>query len=76
MTARLKEIFKGHPKLILAFTFFLPNECEMTLPSDHDHEQPPLINTKKKQHPTKKLDPEFEEALDFVNKIKVLIDVL
>ncbi|XP_077237908.1 paired amphipathic helix protein Sin3-like 3 [Tasmannia lanceolata] len=53
-TSRVKELFKGHPDLILGFNTFLPEGYEITL----DDEPPP-------KKPVK-----FEEAVDFVNKIK------
>ncbi|KAK7407307.1 hypothetical protein VNO78_09111 [Psophocarpus tetragonolobus] len=55
--ARVKELFKGHRDLILGFNTFLPKGYEITLPSED--EQPP---------PKKPV--EFEEAINFVNKIK------
>ncbi|EPS59274.1 hypothetical protein M569_15534, partial [Genlisea aurea] len=54
--ARVKELFKGHPNLILGFNTFLPKDYEITL-SD-DEEAPP------------KRTVEFDEAISFVNKIK------
>ncbi|CAA0823407.1 Paired amphipathic helix protein Sin3-like 2 [Striga hermonthica] len=53
---RVKELFKGHPNLILGFNTFLPKGYEITL-TDED-EAPP------------KRTVEFEEAISFVNKIK------
>lgn len=58
--ARVKDLFKGHRDLILGFNTFLPKGYEITLPSED--EQPP---------PKKPV--EFEEAINFVNKIKVRI---
>ncbi|KAL2349345.1 hypothetical protein Fmac_003345 [Flemingia macrophylla] len=55
--ARVKELFKGHRDLILGFNTFLPKGYEITLASED--EQPP---------PKKPV--EFEEAINFVNKIK------
>lgn len=55
--ARVKELFKGHRDLILGFNTFLPKGYEITLPLED--EQPP---------PKKPV--EFEEAINFVNKIK------
>ncbi|XP_044493572.1 paired amphipathic helix protein Sin3-like 4 isoform X5 [Mangifera indica] len=55
--ARVKELFKGHRELILGFNTFLPKGYEITLPLDD--EQPP-----------QKKPVEFEEAINFVNKIK------
>ncbi|XP_012092008.1 paired amphipathic helix protein Sin3-like 4 isoform X2 [Jatropha curcas] len=58
--ARVKELFKGHRDLILGFNTFLPKGYEITLPlEDEQHEQPP-----------QKKPVEFEEAINFVNKIK------
>ncbi|KAF3625274.1 Paired amphipathic helix protein Sin3-like 1 [Capsicum annuum] len=53
--ARVKDLFKGHPKLILGFNTFLPKGYEITL-SDED------------EAPKKTV--QFEEAISFVNKIK------
>ncbi|MCL7022371.1 hypothetical protein MKW94_028700 [Papaver nudicaule] len=55
--ARVKDLFKGHRNLILGFNTFLPKGYEITLPLDAD-EQPP------------KKPVEFDEAINFVNKIK------
>ncbi|KAL2547338.1 Paired amphipathic helix protein Sin3-like 2 [Forsythia ovata] len=54
---RVKELFKGHRDLILGFNTFLPKGYEITLPSEDE----PLL---------KKKPVEFEEAINFVNKIK------
>ena len=56
--ARVKELFKGHRDLILGFNTFLPKGYEITLPSEDDQ-------------PAPKKPVEFEEAINFVNKIKV-----
>ncbi|GAB2288794.1 hypothetical protein Dimus_023105 [Dionaea muscipula] len=53
--ARVKELFKGHNNLIYGFNTFLPKGYEITLDDD---EGPP------------KKAVEFEEAINFVNKIK------
>lgn len=53
--ARVKELFKGHNNLIYGFNTFLPKGYEITL----DDEEPP---------PKKAV--EFDEAINFVNKIK------
>ncbi|KAK6155145.1 hypothetical protein DH2020_009393 [Rehmannia glutinosa] len=53
---RVKELFKGHPNLILGFNTFLPKGYEITL--TEEDEAPP------------KRTVEFEEAISFVNKIK------
>lgn len=55
---RVKELFKGHRDLILGFNTFLPKGYEITLPLEEE----PLL---------KKKPVEFEEAINFVNKIKV-----
>ncbi|XP_031282358.1 paired amphipathic helix protein Sin3-like 4 isoform X2 [Pistacia vera] len=55
--ARVKDLFKGHRELILGFNTFLPKGYEITLPLED--EQPP-----------QKKPVEFEEAINFVNKIK------
>ncbi|KAF2587349.1 hypothetical protein F2Q70_00037890 [Brassica cretica] len=54
--ARVKELFKGHNHLIYGFNTFLPKEFEITL--IEEDEAPP------------KKTVEFEEAINFVNKIK------
>lgn len=56
---RVKDLFKGHRELILGFNTFLPKGYEITLPLE-DEQQPP-----------QKKPVEFEEAINFVNKIKV-----
>ncbi|XP_048229904.1 paired amphipathic helix protein Sin3-like 2 isoform X1 [Ricinus communis] len=53
--ARVKQLFKGHNNLIFGFNLFLPKGYEITLDED---EAPP------------KKTVEFEEAINFVNKIK------
>lgn len=58
--ARVKELFEGHRDLILGFNTFLPKGYEITLPLGD--EQPPA-----------KKPVEFEEAISFVNKIKVRV---
>lgn len=55
---RVKDLFKGHRDLILGFNTFLPKGYEITLPPEDE------------QLPHKK-PVEFEEAISFVNKIKV-----
>ncbi|KAI8528426.1 hypothetical protein RHMOL_Rhmol12G0147900 [Rhododendron molle] len=56
--ARVKELFKGHRDLILGFNTFLPKGYEITLPSEDE--------------PTPGKKPvEFEEAINFVSKIKI-----
>ncbi|XP_059648928.1 paired amphipathic helix protein Sin3-like 4 isoform X2 [Cornus florida] len=55
--ARVKDLFKGHRDLILGFNTFLPKGYEITLPCEDE------------THPVKK-PVEFEEAINFVNKIK------
>ncbi|XP_058115500.1 paired amphipathic helix protein Sin3-like 4 isoform X2 [Magnolia sinica] len=52
--SRVKELFKGHRDLILGFNTFLPKGYEITLDDD----------------PPPKKPVEFEEAINFVNKIK------
>lgn len=56
---RVKDLFKGHPNLILGFNTFLPKGYEITLTDEE--EAPP------------KRTVEFDEAISFVNKIKVEI---
>lgn len=58
MIARVKELFKGHNNLIFGFNTFLPKGFEITL-DEEEEEAPP------------KKTVEFEEAISFVNKIKV-----
>lgn len=54
----MKDLFKGHRDLILGFNTFLPKGYEITLPSEDE--------------PTPAKKPvEFEEAINFVSKIKV-----
>ncbi|KAK1326557.1 Paired amphipathic helix protein Sin3-like 3 [Acorus calamus] len=57
--ARVKDLFKGHRDLILGFNTFLPKGYEITLPPEDEVPQ--------------KKPVEFEEAINFVNKIKVAI---
>ncbi|KAF5185154.1 Paired amphipathic helix protein sin3-like [Thalictrum thalictroides] len=54
--ARVKDLFKGHRDLILGFNTFLPKGYEITLPLEDE--------------PLPKKHVEFEEAINFVNKIK------
>ncbi|KAL5580486.1 hypothetical protein UlMin_012928 [Ulmus minor] len=54
---RVKELFKGHRDLILGFNTFLPKGFEITLSLDDEHAPP-------------KKPVEFDEAINFVNKIK------
>ncbi|KAK9675722.1 hypothetical protein RND81_11G026400 [Saponaria officinalis] len=56
--ARVKELFKGHRNLILGFNTFLPKGFEITLPPEDEQ-------------PLAKKPVEFEEAINFVNKIKL-----
>ncbi|XP_074274489.1 paired amphipathic helix protein Sin3-like 3 isoform X2 [Silene latifolia] len=56
--ARVKDLFKGHRNLILGFNTFLPKGYEITLPPEDEQ---PLV----------KKPVEFEEAISFVNKIKL-----
>ncbi|XP_074295941.1 paired amphipathic helix protein Sin3-like 4 isoform X3 [Silene latifolia] len=56
--ARVKELFKGHRNLILGFNTFLPKGFEITLPPEDEQ-------------PLTKKPVEFEEAISFVNKIKL-----
>ncbi|KAL8230060.1 hypothetical protein R6Q57_014960 [Mikania cordata] len=53
--ARVKELFKGHPKLILGFNAFLPKGCEIVLSQEDELEA-----------------VEFDEAMQFVYKIRVI----
>lgn len=54
---RVKDLFRGHRNLILGFNTFLPKGYEITLPPEEEYQQ--------------KKPVEFEEAINFVNKIKV-----
>ncbi|MQL90415.1 hypothetical protein Taro_023015, partial [Colocasia esculenta] len=56
VTERVKELFRGHRNLILGFNTFLPKGYEITLPPEEEYQQ--------------KKPVEFEEAINFVNKIK------
>ena len=56
---RVKELFKGNRELILGFNTFLPKGFEITLLPEEDDQ------------PLPKKPVEFEEAISFVNKIKV-----
>lgn len=58
--ARVKQLFKGHPDLILGFNTFLPKGHAITSP--FDEETPPQ----------KKKPVQFEEAINFVGMIKVI----
>ncbi|CAH9125249.1 unnamed protein product [Cuscuta epithymum] len=53
---RVKDLFKGHPNLILGFNTFLPKGYEITLTDEDAVPQKRTV--------------EFEEAISFVNKIK------
>ncbi|XP_019161607.1 PREDICTED: paired amphipathic helix protein Sin3-like 2 isoform X2 [Ipomoea nil] len=53
---RVKDLFKGHPNLILGFNTFLPKGYEITLTEEEVVPQKRTV--------------EFEEAISFVNKIK------
>ena len=64
MIERVKELFKGHNNLIFGFNTFLPKGFELTLDDLEEEEAPP------------KKTVEFEEAITFVNKIKVKQKVL
>lgn len=60
--ARVKELFKGHNNLIYGFNTFLPKGYEITFIEEDE------------SLPNKTV--EFEEAINFVNKIKVLSGIL
>ncbi|XP_050383640.1 paired amphipathic helix protein Sin3-like 4 isoform X2 [Argentina anserina] len=55
VTAKVKELFEGRNDLIMGFNAFLPEGTEITV----DEDEPP------------KKPAEFQEAIDFVNKIKL-----
>ncbi|XP_071711389.1 paired amphipathic helix protein Sin3-like 2 [Rutidosis leptorrhynchoides] len=54
--ARVKSLFKGHNNLIFGFNTFLPKGYEITV---IEEDEPPIKRT-----------VEFDEAINFVNKIK------
>jgi paired amphipathic helix protein Sin3a len=58
--ARVKDLFRGHTDLILGFNTFLPKGYEITLPIEGEQPQP-------------KKPVEFDEAMSYVNKIKVKV---
>lgn len=62
MIARVKELFKGHNHLIYGFNTFLPKEFEITLIEEDEAPSKTTV--------------EFEEAINFVNKIKVFSESL
>ncbi|GLJ50466.1 hypothetical protein SUGI_1075200 [Cryptomeria japonica] len=55
--ARVKELFKGHPNLILGFKTFIPKGFEIILV--REDEPPPIKQT-----------VQFDRAINYVNKIK------
>ena len=57
---RVKELFKGHHALILGFNTFLPKGYEITIRDGEPYGPDPA-----------KKSVAFEEAIKFVNKIKV-----
>lgn len=61
--ARVKELFKGHQALILGFNTFLPKGYEITIREGEPYGPDPA-----------KKPVEFEEAIKFVNKIKVKLN--
>lgn len=58
--ARVKQLFKGHRDLILGFNTFLPKGYAITCPLEDE------------TPPQKKKPVQFEEAINFVGKIKVI----
>ncbi|KAK9807961.1 hypothetical protein WJX73_008054 [Symbiochloris irregularis] len=52
---RVKSLFKGHRELILGFNTFLPKGYEITLPPDEEPQKAAV---------------EFDQAINYVNKIK------
>ncbi|CAM6050362.1 unnamed protein product, partial [Sphagnum compactum] len=52
---RVKELFQGHRELILGFNTFLPEGYEITLPAELEEKKQPV---------------EFDQAINYVNKIK------
>ncbi|KAM7250897.1 hypothetical protein ACFE04_022780 [Oxalis oulophora] len=60
--SRVRQLFKGHPDLILGFSAFLPPEQQITL-------------TVEDQEPPQPKPVDLQEALDLVNKIKARYSV-
>ena len=58
---RVKDLFKGHRNLILGFNTFLPKGFEITLPLEEESEEDLVA----------KKPVEFDQAINYVNKIKV-----
>lgn len=56
--SRVKELFKGQPELLLGFNTFLPMGFEITLEDD--------------QRPSNLKSAHFDDAYEFVNKVKVV----
>eukprot|EP00245_Coleochaete_scutata_P002928 TRINITY_DN14179_c0_g1_i2.p1 TRINITY_DN14179_c0_g1~~TRINITY_DN14179_c0_g1_i2.p1 ORF type:complete len:1452 (-),score=385.29 TRINITY_DN14179_c0_g1_i2:688-5043(-) len=54
---RVKDLFKGHRALILGFNTFLPKGYEISMPVEEEA-------------PPKKQPVEFDQAINYVNKIK------
>ncbi|CAL9240107.1 unnamed protein product [Arabidopsis halleri] len=54
--SRVKELFKGQPELLLGFNTFLPMGFEITLEDD--------------QRPSNLKSAHFDDAYEFVNKVK------
>ncbi|CAK9220996.1 unnamed protein product [Sphagnum troendelagicum] len=63
---RVKELFKGHRALILGFNTFLPEGYEITLPE----EETTATATATTSEQQKKQPVEFDQAINYVNKIK------
>ena len=59
---RGKELFKGHWERIVGFNTFLPRGYEIELPS---------VAMPPEQQPAGKPPVEFDQAINYVNKIKV-----
>ncbi|CAI0379568.1 unnamed protein product [Linum tenue] len=58
--ARVKQLFRGHPDLILGFNTFLPEGYKISL----------AVGDAKKPPPPRKKPVDFEDAITFISKIK------
>ncbi|KAH9569220.1 hypothetical protein CY35_03G120900 [Sphagnum magellanicum] len=77
---RVKELFQGHRELILGFNTFLPEGYEITLPAEVVVVQPQQQQQQQQQQQRqqqqshqleeKKQPVEFDQAINYVNKIK------
>jgi paired amphipathic helix protein Sin3a len=68
---RVKELFQGHRELILGFNTFLPEGYEITLPAEVVVVQPQQQQQQQSHQLEEKKQPvEFDQAINYVNKIK------